>query len=65
VCKQIIERHLLRPLPNLFSPEAVAAYTEEELGRVAAEPEQAIVKRSYFLSLHRGLMESLAELNHP
>lgn len=65
VCKQIIERHLLRPLPDLFSPETVAAYTEEDLSRVAAESEQAIVKRKYLLSLHRGLMESLAELNHP
>ncbi|KAI7081126.1 hypothetical protein KC356_g9299 [Hortaea werneckii] len=65
VCKQIIERHLLRPLPNLFSPETVAAYTEDDLGRVAAESDQAIVKRRYLLSLHGGLMESLAELNHP
>ncbi|KAI6788241.1 hypothetical protein KC340_g13203 [Hortaea werneckii] len=65
VCKQIIERHLLRPLPNLFSPETVAAYTEDDLGRVAAESDQAIVKRRNLLSLHGGLMESLAELNHP
>lgn len=65
MCKQIIERHLLRPLPNLFSPETVAAYTEDDLGRVAAESDQAIVKRRYLLSLHSGLMESLAELNHP
>lgn len=65
MCKQIIERHLLRPLPNLFSPETVAAYTEDDLGRVAAESDQAIVKRRNLLSLHGGLMESLAELNHP
>lgn len=63
VCKQIIERHLLRPLPDLFSPEIVAAYTEEDLSRVAAESEQAMAKRRYLLSLHKGLMESLAELS--
>ncbi|KAI6787842.1 hypothetical protein KC331_g4473 [Hortaea werneckii] len=63
VCKQIIERHLLRPLPDLFSPEIVAAYTDKDLGRVAAESEQALARRTYLLSLHRGLMESLAELN--
>jgi hypothetical protein len=64
VSKQVVERHLLRPLPNLFSPETVAAYTDEDLSRVAAESEQAKVKRGYLLDLHKGLMESLAELNH-
>lgn len=64
VCKQIIERHLLRPLPDLFSPEVVAAYTEADLGRIAAESERAIAERKHLLSLHKGLMKPLAELNY-
>jgi hypothetical protein len=65
VCKQIIERHLLRPLPALFSPETVAAYDEEILSRIAAESEQAMARRKRLLDLHKGLMESLVELNSP
>jgi hypothetical protein len=63
VSKQVIERHLLRPLPDLFSPETVAAYTDEDLSRVATESEQAKGKRRHLVDLHRGLMESLEELN--
>jgi hypothetical protein len=65
VCKQVIERHLLRPLPALFSPENVAAYDEENLSRIAAESEQAMARRKRLLNLYKGLMESLAELNSP
>jgi len=65
VCKQVIERHLLRPLPALFSPETVAAYDEESLSRIAAESEQAMAKRKRLLDLHKGLMESLTELDSP
>lgn len=64
VCKQVIERHLLRPLANLFSPELVAAYTDTELTRIAAESRQALARRAQLRELHEGLMESLSELNH-
>lgn len=63
VCKQIVERHLLRPLPYLFSPEIVARYSEEDLHRIAAESEQTVMKRRHLFTLHKGLTESLTELN--
>ena len=45
ICIQVIERHLLRNLPAMFSPETVAAYTDEELGRIAGKGESSIMKR--------------------
>jgi hypothetical protein len=58
-------RHLLRPLSALFSPEIVAVYDEESLSRIAAESGQTMARRKRLLDLHRGLIESLAELNMP
>lgn len=56
VCKQVIERHLLRPFSALFSPETVAAFDEESLNRIAAESEQAMARRKRLVNLHKGLM---------
>lgn len=63
-CKQVIERHFLRPLADLFSPEIVATYTDRELSHVAAVSEQALAKRKHLLELYRGFLESLSKLNH-
>lgn len=38
-------------------------YDEENLNRIAAESEQAMARRKRLPNLHKGLMESLAELN--
>jgi hypothetical protein len=37
VCRQVIERHLLKPLPTIFCPESVASIEDEDLNRIAAE----------------------------
>jgi hypothetical protein len=62
VCKQVIERHLLRPLPKLFSPEIVAGYSEGELLRIAAESPQNLARRSYLKELRETLTNSLTDL---
>ena len=55
VCKQVIERHLLRNLPDIFSPKIVAMYTDEELERIAMESPGVVEKR-------KQLSEQLANL---
>lgn len=45
VCKQVIERHLLRDLPDIFSPPEVAGYTDEELERIAGETPEVVARR--------------------
>ncbi|KAK1071978.1 hypothetical protein LTR33_010326, partial [Friedmanniomyces endolithicus] len=55
VCKQVIERHLLRNLPDIFSPMIVAMYTDEELERIAMESPGVVEKR-------KQLSEQLANL---
>lgn len=45
VCKQVVERHLLRTLPSIFSPRVVAMYTDEELEQIAGERPEIVRRR--------------------
>lgn len=62
MCIQVVERHILRGLPNLFSPETVAAYTDEELQRIAGEEHEKIIKRKQLQDLHENLVAALRDL---
>lgn len=62
VCIQVIERHLVRGLPGLFSPERVAEYTDEELHEIAGEDEHTLAKRRHLKSLQHSLLSSLEDL---
>ena len=62
VCVQVVERHILRGLPNLFSPETVAAYTDEELQRIAGEGDDKVIKRKQLQDLHENLVAALRDL---
>ncbi|KFY61302.1 hypothetical protein V496_05072 [Pseudogymnoascus sp. VKM F-4515 (FW-2607)] len=39
VCRQVIERHILSNLSNVFSPTTVMSFLDKELLRIASEPE--------------------------
>ncbi|KAK5017524.1 hypothetical protein LTR16_000589 [Cryomyces antarcticus] len=62
VCRQVVERHLLRTLPDLFCPEIVALFSDEELRRIAAESSDNIEKRQQLRELHKSLGDSLQDL---
>lgn len=62
VCKQVIERHLLRSLPGMFSPETVAAYSDEELERIAGEGESTITKRRQLRVMLESLVAGFTDL---
>ena len=64
VCRQVIERHLLRCLPSIFCPDSVAAYSDDELQRVAAETSAMAAKRKHLESLRDGLKAGLHDLSH-
>ena len=62
VCIQVIERNVLRGLPDLFSPETVAAYTDHELKQIAGEDEARIAKRKQLQELHENFNAALRDL---
>lgn len=43
--KQVIRRHLINGLEDLFSPAVVAGWSDEEIAMAAAEPKATTVKR--------------------
>ncbi|KAL4965069.1 putative dynamin GTPase [Aspergillus stella-maris] len=62
VCRQVIERHILATLPNVFSPITVSTYTDEDLLRLAAESRQIRRRRTEASQLQKALEQSLRDL---
>ena len=62
VCRQVIERHILAPLPKVFDPTIVSDYSDEDLLRLAAESAQTI-RRAEALRVQKALKECLRELS--
>lgn len=64
VCRQVIERHLLRPLPDIFSPDRVAGYTDEQLSRLAGEQPDVVEKRKQLQEQVENLKAGLSDLRN-
>lgn len=64
VCRQVIERHIVSGLPDFFSPTTVMELSEEDLLRIAAEPQRQKEKRAALSELAQGLRDSLLELRN-
>ncbi|KAI2632140.1 putative dynamin GTPase [Hypoxylon sp. NC1633] len=62
VCRQVIERHLLTPLPKIFCPQVTAKFSDEELLRIGSEPQQQRDKRAQLEATAQGLRKSLVDL---
>lgn len=62
VCRQVIERHILSKLPDILSPGIVMGLTDEDLIRIASEPQRQRESRGKLAKLAQGLRGSLQEL---
>lgn len=57
VCKAVVERHLVEPLPSIIlSPLVVAQMTDKEIEFVAAEPPEITQQRA-FLESRKAMLE--------
>ena len=57
VAKQVIERHLVEPLPDVIvSPLIIHRLSDEEVQYIAAEPHQLTQQRS-FLESRKDMLE--------
>ncbi|OHW94171.1 interferon-induced GTP-binding protein mx2 [Colletotrichum incanum] len=63
VCRQVVERHILTPLPTFFSPRTVSQLSDEEVLRIGSEPEKQKSHRAQLSSFADRLRVSLKELN--
>lgn len=62
VCIQVIERHLVRGMPQILSPERVAGYADAELFAIAGEDEHILERRRQLQALQSSLVASLEDL---
>ncbi|QKX57599.1 uncharacterized protein TRUGW13939_04717 [Talaromyces rugulosus] len=62
VCRQVIERHIVRRLPSIFDPTVVLKMSDEEVQRIAAEPTDKLERRKELTALVDALQQSLIDL---
>ncbi|KAF6817471.1 dynamin [Colletotrichum sojae] len=62
VCRQVIERHIMAPLPDIFHPTRVSEFTDDELLRLGSEPEKEIARRQKLSTEAQSLKSSLVDL---
>lgn len=62
VCRQVIERHMLRTLPKIFSPEDVAGYSDDKLQGIAGERQDVVAKRKAMQEQLESLQSVLKDL---
>lgn len=63
VCRQVIERHIIAKLPNVFEPVLVSGYQTDDLLRMAAESPQVSLRRDEARHLQEVLEQSLGDLD--
>jgi len=64
ICRQVIERHILSNVPEIFSPTTVMEFSDAELARIAAEPAKQKNRRLNLSALAQGLKDSLSALRN-
>ncbi|ETS76893.1 hypothetical protein PFICI_10767 [Pestalotiopsis fici W106-1] len=62
VCRQVLERHILRSMSELFTPTTVAQFSDEELLRIGAETEGRRRDREHLTQRASALRKSLQDL---
>ncbi|KAM0517737.1 hypothetical protein ACHAPE_004711 [Trichoderma viride] len=65
VARQVIERHIMAPLPSAFCPNSVSHLSDEDLLRIGSEPEKQIARRAKLAAEVQGLKKSLKDLQKP
>ncbi|KAK2006509.1 putative dynamin GTPase [Colletotrichum eremochloae] len=63
VCRQVVERHIITPIPTFFSPRTVSQLSDEEVVRIGSEPERQKLQRAQLCSFADRLRIGLKELN--
>ncbi|KAK8123023.1 Interferon-induced GTP-binding protein Mx, partial [Apiospora sp. TS-2023a] len=62
VCRQVIERHILARLPDMFCPATIAEFSDEKLKLIGLEPKSRQQKRDSLSTRKVILKASLVEL---
>ncbi|GAO16255.1 uncharacterized protein UV8b_08230 [Ustilaginoidea virens] len=63
VTRQVVERQIMAPFRDAFSPKAISQLSDEELLRIGSEPEEQTRKREQLSKMVQGLKDSLKQLD--
>jgi hypothetical protein len=64
VARQVIERHMISPLPKAFCPTSIAQLYEELL-RIGSDPEHEAERRTKLTNTAQALRQSLIDMQRP
>lgn len=62
VCRQVIERHIMRKLPSILEPSTILRLSDEEIAQIAMEPEARVNRRKELQNKLGSLKVTLANL---
>lgn len=62
VARQVVERHIISPLPKAFCPNSVSQLSDEDLERIGSEPDAQRQRRDLLSRRAESLRKSLSEL---
>lgn len=65
VARQVIERHIIAPLPGAFCPNSVSQLSDEDLLRIGSESAKETARREKLTAQAQGLKKSLKDLQKP
>jgi hypothetical protein len=57
VAKQVVERHLISPLADVFSPKVLAGFSDQEIYFLASETPEIMQLREHLQSKNKMLKE--------
>ena len=61
MCRQVIKRHILAALPEVFGLTIVIGFDDQELKHIASEPQRLKEQRIALFTLAQGLIDSLTD----
>jgi hypothetical protein len=65
IARQVVERHIVAPLPEAFCPLSVSRMSDEDLLQIGSEPKNQVERREKLMAAAHGLKKSLKELQRP
>lgn len=63
VCRQVVERHIMCKLRDVFTPTGVLEFSNQEVEQIASETSSKQERRKELRVLEKALQESLLELS--
>jgi hypothetical protein len=62
ICRQVVERHIVRKLLSVFDPQVVVKFSDADIERTGKEAKRTVDRRKELVILATTLREALNDL---